>query len=1124
MKRKVNIQEDIVTKYVKFDQDEHVLKRPDMYIGSILLDKTKTWTCETNEFVYKEIEYSPGLYKIFDEVLVNAIDHSIRLKSQPESIPVKDIRVNIDMDTGIIEIFNSGSGIDVVVHPEYGIYIPELIFGNLLTSSNYDDTEERTIGGRNGIGSKLANIFSEFFEIDTIDSTRNLRYTQRFESNMSIKGVPVIKKYVKKPYTSFRFKPDYVRFGVTSMSVDMYSLLKKRVYDVCATTETLVSVFFNNEKLQIKDFQKYCHLYLDETFKVSYEKSDDGNWEVLAAYSPVREQVQDSVSFVNGIWTLRGGKHVDYISEQICRDLTTLVVKRHKLSTEKNGKKCNPIPPSRIKNNLLLFVKATIVNPTFEGQLKESLTTPSSKFGSSFKVSDKFIEKVYKSGIVDILIADQKADEIKTLVKTDGKKSSTIRGIPKLEDANWAGTKRSSECTLILTEGDSAKSMAVAGLSVVGRDKYGVFPLRGKVMNVRDVSVVKLTQNQEISNLKKILGLETGKEYKNVESLRYGKIMIMSDQDCDGFHITALVFNLFYTLWPSLCKIKGFLTSLSTPILKVFKGTKSISFYSETEYENWTQTISDLKKWTVKYYKGLGTSDAKEAKEYFKQMKQVHYYHSGSEDDDFINLAFDKKRADDRKKWLTEYDRQNVLDHTKIDVTFGEFINKRLIHFSIDDISRSIPSIMDGLKPAQRKILYCCFKRNLTSEIKVAQLAGYVSEHSGYHHGEASLHSTITDLAQNYVGSNNINLLEPRGQFGTRLEGGKDSAAPRYIFTQLEKIVDKIYKKQDSNILKYLQDDGGSVEPEYYVPIIPMALVNGCLGIGTGYSTNIPMYNPKDLIDITLDTIKGKEIDLDYILVPWVKGFTGEIRRIGEKWISFGKWKIKGRVLEILELPLGTWTVDYKETLESVLEIYSIQVKSWTSQSTDDLVSFTITFNNVETVDTFASTIEENGYSKLENIFKLYSPKMLGTTNMTLFDSQGIIRKYTSPMHIIKEYYNVRAELYESRRLYIIKQLTIDLSLLQTRRRFVSSIVNGELIVSSITKKELEMWLDKNEFGKEQDSFDYLTRTPVYNLTKDKIKELDESIKKVSVELNEIQNTKALELWTRELNELKSSL
>jgi DNA topoisomerase-2 len=457
------------------------------------------------------------------------------------------------------------------------------------------------------------------------------------------------------------------------------------------------------------------------------------------------------------------------------------------------------------------------------------MNTPSSKFGSKCDVSDKFIEKVAKMGVMDAALQLTEVKENKAAKKTDGSKSKSIRGIPKLTDANWAGTDKSKDCIIIFCEGDSAKAGIISGLSSEDRNIIGVYPMKGKILNVRGEPTKKIMENKEITEIKKILGLETGKKYESIQDvykcLRYGKVLFMTDQDLDGSHIKGLGINLFQSEWPTLANIPGFIGFMNTPILKAHKGSVELNFYNDGEYNTWKEE-NDTKGWKIKYYKGLGTSTGKEFREYFEKKKLVGFERT-EKSDDAIDMVFNKKRADDRKDWLKYYDREAYLDTSKTNVSYEEFIDRELIHFSKYDCDRSIPNLMDGLKISLRKILFSAFKKNLTTEIKVAQFSGYVSEHSGYHHGEASLNAAIVGMAQNFVGSNNINLFMPNGQFGTRLQGGKDSASERYIFTQLNMITRSIFPSSDDAILEYLNDDGLSVEPIYYAPIIPMVLVNG---------------------------------------------------------------------------------------------------------------------------------------------------------------------------------------------------------------------------------------------------------------------------------------------------------
>ena len=1091
-------------KYVKLNPREHVLTRPGMYIGSLEPDAANTWVYSNNEMQKKDIQYVSGLYKIFDEILVNVLDHIVRLKSHEDGKKVKEVKINIAED-GTITVYNDGEGIEIVKDDDYNMYAPELIFGNMLTSSNYDDDEEKIIGGQNGIGAKACNIYSKSFEIETVDYKRKKSYKQCFSNNMKDRTEPVIEKYTRYPYTKITFLPDYEKFGMKKLTNDMKDLFTKRVYDVCALTDPNVKVFYNDEKIDIKSFEKYVDLYIGN--KTDHPRVFDGSnerWEVGASYS---DDGFSQVSFVNGVCTQKGGKHVDYVVNQITKKLIDMVQKKRKIT----------LKPQHIKDHLFVFIKSTIVNPTFDSQTKDNLTTPSTKFGSKLDIDTKFIEKLYKSGIVEKAISLTSIDDDKNAKKTDGKKKSSIR-VNKLDDANWAGTAKSQQCYLILTEGDSAKTMAVSGLSEVGRDKYGVFPLKGKVMNVKDMTQKKIWENDEISNLKKILGLETGKVYTDTKDLRYGHIILMTDSDVDGSHIKGLIFNMFHTLWPSLLKIDGFLTSIMTPIIKVTKGNKVKNFYNLTDYDNWKENTNTT-GWNIKYYKGLGTSTSKEAKEYFREMNILTYDYEDKETDQSIELAFNKKKADDRKDWIGQYDKNRIISFDRDlcnRVGYSTYVNNELIHFSVYNLERAIPSICDGFKKSIRKIMYCCFKRKLHNEIKVAQLSGYVSEHGAYHHGEASLQEAIIGMAQNYVGSNNVNLLMPNGQFGTRIAGGKDNASPRYIFTCLNPIVKHIFKEDDFDVLTYLDDDGTMIEPEYYVPVIPTVLVNGAIGIGTGFSTNIPCYDPKEIINNLKRMLNGEE-PLD--MIPWYKGFTGDITDKESR----GKYrKISGTKVEVTELPIQVWTEDFKNHLDGYIDKHPKILKDYESHYTETSVKFILQFQSSTVLDDLLK--ETDGTNKFEKDFKMISTRAVNTNNMHLFDKNGIITKYANVSEILKEFYDVRLEYYVKRKEHKLNQYEKELLNLDSRIKFIMSIIDGKLKVANGKKEDILNFLEKNKFPKMNDKYDYLINMPVYNLTYEKKEELLKEFNNKDSQY-EMYKKKTIEnLWMDDLSELEKHL
>jgi DNA topoisomerase-2 len=1118
---------NLANKYQQKTDKQHILDNPDTYIGSVEEIDSDLWilNSEGTKIVEKNIKYIPGLFKLFDEGIVNCRDHVVRMQQaisngQENCIPVSNIDISIDND-GTITMFNDGNGIDVAQHPEHKIWIPEMIFGHLRTSTNYDKTEKKIVGGKNGFGFKLVLIWSTHGTIETVDHIRGLKYCQEFNNNLDEICKPSITKCKTKPYTKITFKPDYKRLGINGLTPDLIALLKKRTYDVAAITDKNLKVKYNSTLIPIKNFSQYIDMYIGDKATAPRVYEDNGDrWEYAVALTPTNEFIQ--VSFVNGIHTAKGGKHVEYILNQITRKLVEYIEKKKKVK----------VNPNSIKEQLFLFIRCDIENPAFDSQTKDFMNTPSSKFGSKCDVSDKFIEKVAKMGVMDAACALTEVKENKAAKKTDGVKSKSIRGIPKLTDANWAGTDKSKDCLIIFCEGDSAKAGIISGLSSDDRNTIGVYPMKGKILNVRGETVKKISENKEISEIKKILGLETGKKYMSIDdvykSLRYGRVIFMTDQDLDGSHIKGLGINLFQSEWPTLSEIPGFIGFMNTPILKAKKGTVELNFYNEGEYEVWKDD-NDTKGWKIKYYKGLGTSTGKEFKEYFANKKMVGFQHSGKESSDAIDMVFNKKRADDRKDWLKYYDRDAYLDTSKINVSYEEFINRELIHFSKYDCDRSIPNLMDGLKISLRKILFAGFKKNLTAEIKVAQFSGYVSEHSGYHHGEASLNAAIVGMAQNFVGSNNINLFMPNGQFGTRLQGGKDSASERYIFTQLNKITRSIFPVNDDNVLSYLNDDGLSVEPVFYAPIIPMVLVNGSKGIGTGFSTDIMCYNPFDIINYLKSKLTSTISEINFI--PYYEGFKGVITKISdEKFLIKGVYeKIGVDKIKVSELPVGYWTENFKELLEELIEpvpgkdgkkIPAI-VKDYDDISKDTNVDFTITFAKGK-LDELEHSKGDYGCNGLEKLLKLYTTNT--TTNMHLFDAKDTLKKYENISSIIDDYYDTRLGLYQKRKDYMIKALEDELVLLSNKAKYIQENLDGTIDLRKKTKSQVIQMLEAKNYDKieNDDEYKYLTKMPMDSVTEENVDKLRKDKGNKETELKTIRGITINQMWLTEIDNFKN--
>ena len=529
----------------------------------------------------------------------------------------------------------------------------------------------------------------------------------------------------------------------------------------------------------------------------------------------------------------------------------------------------------------------------------------------------------------------------------------------------------------------------------------------------------------------------------------------------------------------------------------------------------------------------MGTSTAREFREYFEHKKVVDFEYTGEPSDNAIDLVFNKKRADDRKEWLSTYNRSDHLDTSNPRVTYEDFMTREMKHFSVYDNQRSIANGMDGLKISLRKILFAAFKKGgLKTEIKVAQFSGYVSEHSGYHHGEASLNAAIVGMAQNFVGSNNINLFEPNGQFGTRLQGGKDSASERYIFTQLNSITRLLFRSEDDAILEYLDDDGQLVEPTFYAPIVPLILINGTKGIGTGFSTDIMCHNPLQVIDYIRNILAGVDQAERVRIEPYYRGFAGTITRVSTSGPN--KYLIRGvhgvypekKQVRVTELPVGFWTDDFKKYLETLIEAGTI--KEYADMSTDTVVDFTITFPaNTDLNDAaFSSVVEYGCCTGLEKLLKLYSTET--TSNMHLFDSRDQLRKYSSVEEIANDYYATRLALYEKRKSHQLACLSSELGVLSNKARYIQEVLDGSIdlrrkrgdeVVSMLKEKGYQSQSQDNE---EKDQYKYLLKLPMDSVSDENVDRLVKERDHKKSQYETLNKTSPENLWLSDLDELRA--
>ena len=565
----------IEDKYKKLDDIDHVLQRPGMYIGSIKPHTTTKWIIEDDKMVQKELTYNPGFLKIFDEIVTNSVDESKR-----EGTKLNTIKVSVNVETGEISVWDNG-GIPVVKHAEHGEWIPEMIFSNLKAGSNFDDSEERSWAGTNGVGSSLTNIYSHKFVITTCDG-KNI-FNQVFTNNMRERTEATIKKS-KTNHTQISFVTDFSRFGLEGIDESHFKMIEKRVYDLAACN-TDIKIYFNDKLLNFNSFEDYIKLYVEDYF---FEFKKDKTWSVGIALS---ENGFQQVSFVNSTETYDGGTHVDYIMNQIVSQMREFFMKKHKVD----------VKPSELKNHMTLFLNSTVINPSFSSQTKEKLITEVKDFGTTYEIATKTIQLILKSEIVNSIldwIQQKKNAEDSKLQRELNKKLSKIK-VDKLIDAKG---KDRWKCSLALFEGDSASG---AFRKYRTPEMMGAFSLRGKFINVSEISNQKLVQNTEAVNLMAAIGLKLGQPI-DIKNLRYGRVLIYTDADVDGNSISGLLINFFYKYWPEMFE-RRMVYKIETPIVVATSKDKKASkvlFYTQSEYNEW-EAKTNLKNWDVSYKKGL---------------------------------------------------------------------------------------------------------------------------------------------------------------------------------------------------------------------------------------------------------------------------------------------------------------------------------------------------------------------------------------------------------------------------------------------------------------------------------------------------------------------------------------
>ena len=1131
---------------------EWLLRRPETFLGPVVPTQVCLRASEsgpeaaskgggaTATTTWIQVETSPALIHLVNELTTNALDNSHRDATQ------HCIRISYASSTQSVVILNDGSAISIARGDgEAAAWQPTLAFSQFKAGSNFDDTEQRYTAGRNGVGAKGANVFGQHFKVEIVNAADKKVFQQEWSSNMSHTPGPRIKASSRKTnHTQVEWTPDYARLGCDASSMPHIVEALAHHASLCAPAHT--KVYLNDKVLKLRTPEHFCRALgahgslasdaiVDETGRVRFQvcvgmrRGGDGDDGGNGGGEGAPPSSSLTYAFVNSTPCCEGS-HAKMILAKVAEAIQADARgKRDAVAKEVT------VGSGFVKTHALVVATALIPNPRFTSQTKECLDTPAKEYGWSWKPSEAFCNALGRAGFADRAVEEAKLKADAAAAKaTKATRATRAPSIEKYEQALKLGKNKA---ILFVAEGDSAKSFVVAGLSVIGREYYGCYAIRGKFVNVRDMNKKSIVEHKEARNLMQILGLQFDTTYtaETAAKLPYAHLCVTSDQDNDGSHIAGLLFNFVQVVAPSLLQVKpGFVRRFATALVRVtLPRGESESFSSQVEYDTWREArlASGRPTGTAKFFKGLATSSAAMAKEYFRNLRDnfITMTYSGDEVcGEALDLVFNKKRADDRKAFMVSEacDASRYVDYSQPSVTVERFVTHELLpQYATASVLRAIPSVLDSFKVSHRKVFFgtralkmvnknaSAKKYEEMTTVKVSVAASKVSSHTMYHHADQSLENTIVGMCIDYAGAPNINLLQPAGSYGNRHL--HRAGAPRYIETCLNDPLQMLlYPPADDAVLTYLTDEGVSIEPDTYVPVIPTVLATGARGIAMGYSTECPQYHPVHIVDACLAWNEGDDDPASPSslppLKPWYRGFHGRIddeEGQAHTYLMRGTYEWHGDDLHVTEVPCLKETEGYEEAWRKLCDHLEPGPRK-----TDE---------RVHTVLKKCSLAKDDP----ETLKKLGLEKRLTFGNVHLINAAGKLCKYDTPESIVAEHARERLRCYEKRLAHQVTTCEAELSLLTDRARFIDACTAGTFDVKAHADEDAaSRVLGELGFAPREHGYDHLLSLPLKSLTVKRAEEVRKQCAKKAEELTRLRGLAPRGVWTTELRALREAL
>ena len=1016
-----------------------------MYVGSF--DRVSKFMALNKEGkIYKtELEHSPALIKCIDEPLVNTTDQIIK------GVHVLQIWTDINAKTGVVTVYNSGKGISICIHEKVSkqkgrdIYNPEVAFSMPRTGTNLHTKKGHDVGGTNGYGVKLTAAFAELFKLETVDDVVNLKYKQTFKNGLKQIDLPKITSSDEGPYVELSFLPRYAKFGydVNELSSkppqwmsELIDIIRLRVSLLACFAKSLdpnCEVVYMNKKVK--------HITPKDILATMIDIKDDNYYSIRTQSTENKKHYLDyaivigtkpkCISVLNGIQIMEGS-HFKHLYDSI-----TKIIK------EKDKGKDRSI---NVKSFLWVVASGHLSINNWASQTKDKFIEKSAFF-EQFDLSKS---SNALNAIATRLIELQSIKDLDKAAKNAKNKKN------KYEKYTPAKIKSNTN-TLALAEGDSALSLLRAGLAVKGAslnlNNCGLFSLGGVPTNVsktkKEVSSSLIDELQSTSNnsdkdsdsdsdddsndvttiptekfwkskvfgaLVQALNLDKDKTYKTkdeLKTLNYGRVIICVDQDLDGRgNICTLVEQMFFTFWPALYD-HGFIQHWNSPIIRVSKpnGTVIHEFKYENDYKKWEKT-TNTSGLVIKYVKGLAGHNKSHAQTMFKRFES-----------DVITMTTDKKT---KAKFHTYYgygnsaERKEVLatavkhltnaEISKIETTRSMTCTRQLDlavkEFMQAAMLRGLKGL-DGLTPARRKALTLCLKHDDNKYLKVFQLSGKTAYEMYYHHGPASMEGAIIKMAQTYLGSNYYPLLQGDGIFGSRRCRGKDHGSPRYIDVRLNRIITRVlYNKDDFPNLPKQFEDGVQVEPMYYIPVIPMCILEHNKGLSYAWSLRSAARSLDSVCAMMKALCDGKQYKKKLALNT--EGYKGEMKMTDGKVVMTGIYKkVNNTTLHITELPIGMHVEKYCTFLVKRKSAYVVDANAYD----DDVIDILVTLKP----DAFAKMAEDYKGKGDDPIIEALGLRNSITEHFNFINEHNIIEHFDDAESIVRRCFELNKAKYANR-------------------------------------------------------------------------------------------------------------